>query len=315
MSLLLRLLAIAWLTVLLAAPAGAQTAGAIQVDGPWITLGDITGTHGAAATVRIAPSPAPGARTLLNVAEVQDVARKNNVAWDPNGIRNITVERASVAVPREAIVDALSREIARRSPGRLLQPEILNTNFSLFIARGADLTVRIESFDHDTVRGTFTATIVSPATGADAQRVTVRGRVAELVQVPTVLAPVAVGTPIREGDVGWIEVRAERIVQGTATTLEQLIGQAPRRPVKANEPIRLSDLQTPVIVAKGATVTMLVETPGLQLTAVGRALDNGGMGDVVQVMNAQTHTTVEAVVEGPGRVRVIMRRPIQQAAR
>ena len=90
--------------------------------------------------------------------------------------------------------------------------------------------------------------------------------------------------------------------------------QTPRRPVRANEPVKLADLQAPVVVAKGATVTMIVEAPGLQLTAVGRALGNAGVGDVVQVMNAQTRTTVEGVVEGPGRVRVTLRRPVTSTA-
>ena len=72
--------------------------------------------------------------------------------------------------------------------------------------------------------------------------------------------------------------------------------------------------EVPVVVAKGATVTMIVEAPGLQLTAVGRALGNAGVGDVVQVMNAQTRTTVEGVVEGPGRVRVTLRRPVTSTA-
>lgn len=310
----LRALAFAGVTALLGVPAAAQTANVVLVDGAWVTLGDVTGARGAAGAARIAAAPAPGGRSLLNVADVQDVAQRNNVPWDPQGARSIAVERAATVVTRETITEALARELASRSPGRLLLPEISNANFSLYVARGVAPTVRVEGFDYDSARGTFAATLIAPATGPDAQRVTVRGRVAEIVQVPTLIAPVAAGTAIRSADVGWIEVRAERVVQGTATTLDQLVGMTPRRPVRANEPVKMGDLQAPVIVAKNSTVTLIVETPGLQLTAVGRALGNGGVGDVVQVMNAQSRTTVEGVVEGPGRVRVTMRRPLQQQA-
>ena len=310
----LRALAFVSVTALLGVPAAAQTANVVLVDGAWVTLGDVTGARGAAGSARIAAAPAPGNRTTLAVADVQDVARRNNVPWDPQGARSITVERASTVVARESITEALAHELGSRAPGRTLLPEISNTNFALYVARGIDPTVRVEGFDYDSVRGTFAATLIAPATGPDAQRVTVRGRVAEMMQVPTLIAPVAAGTAIRTVDVAWIEVRAERVVQGTATTLDQLVGMTPRRPVRANEPVKMSDLQAPVIVAKNSTVTMIVETPGLQLSAVGRALANGSVGDVVQVMNAQSRTTVEGIVEGPGRVRVTTRRPAQQQA-
>lgn len=299
---------------LLALPAAAQvTAPNVTVDGPWITLGDITGTRGTAASVRVAPSPAPGERTMLNVAEVLAVAKDNGVVWDPRGLRGVLVERSAANVPRETVLSALNDELARRTPGRALQAELQATNFTLQVPRTAPLTVRIEAMEYDATRGTFSATLVAPATGADAQRTTVRGRVNEIVQVPVLANAVAIGAVIRDQDVAWLDLRSDRLTQGLVLQYDQLVGTSPRRAIRPNEPVRTTDVQTPIVVAKNATVTMIVETPGLQLTAVGRAASNAGMGDVVQVMNMQTHTTVEGVVIGPNRVRVTPRRPVQEA--
>lgn len=300
---------------LLATPAAAQTAaGVVVVDGPWVTLGEITGTRGIAAAVRVAPSPAPGERAMLNIAEVAALAKEHGVTWDPRGLRGVTVERSAAVVPRDVVLEAINYELATRAPGRTLVADILNANFTLQVARTAPLTVRVENLDYDAARGTFAATIVAPATGADAQRTVVRGRAVEMLQVPVLINVVAAGGVIRQTDVAWIDVRADRMGQGVATQTDQLVGQSPRRVLRVNEPVRMSDVQTPIVVAKNSTVTMIVERPGLQLTAAGRALGNAGYGEIVQVMNAQTKTTVEGIVEGPGRVRVVARRPVQDVA-
>ncbi len=304
------IVALSWAAV----PAAAQVAGGnVTVDGPWITLGDVTGTRGPGAAVRVAASPAPGARTMLNVAEVMMLAKENGVTWDARGARGIIVERSAAVVPRDVVLNALDEELARRAFGRSLRAEIPNANFSLTVPRNAPLTVKIENLDYDVARATFSATIVAPANGTDAQRTVVRGRVNEIVQIPVLVNTVAIGVVIRDTDIAWADMRTDRLTQGVALQPDQLVGYAPRRAIRPNEPVRVSDVQTPIVVAKGSNVTMIVEAPGIQLTAMGRALANGGLGDTVQVMNTQTHTTIEGVVEGPGRVRITTRRPIQQA--
>ena len=58
------------------------------------------------------------------------------------------------------------------------------------------------------------------------------------------------------------------------------------------------------LVAKGATVTMLFDAPGMSLSAVGRALAEGGEGDSIAVLNPTSYRQVVGVVTGPGLVRV-----------
>ena len=84
MTSLLRILVLVGATALFAAPAAAQIASnVVIVDGAWVTLGDITGARGAAGAARIAAAPPPGGRTAVNTADVAEVARRNNVPWDP----------------------------------------------------------------------------------------------------------------------------------------------------------------------------------------------------------------------------------------
>ena len=64
------------------------------------------------------------------------------------------------------------------------------------------------------------------------------------------------------------------------------------------------DLTRPALVRKGATVLMLLDSPGIALTAQGQALEPGAIGERIRVLNPTSRAVVEAEVIGSGRVRV-----------
>jgi flagella basal body P-ring formation protein FlgA len=57
------------------------------------------------------------------------------------------------------------------------------------------------------------------------------------------------------------------------------------------------------VVTKGQTVTMQFSAPGVELTAMGRAMSEGGIGDTVTVQNPASYRMISAVVTAPGAVR------------
>jgi flagella basal body P-ring formation protein FlgA len=66
----------------------------------------------------------------------------------------------------------------------------------------------------------------------------------------------------------------------------------------------LADLGAPLLVERNMLVTMVLEGPGLLLTAKGKALEGAPRGATVPVVNLASQTIVEGEVTGPGRVRV-----------
>jgi flagella basal body P-ring formation protein FlgA len=49
---------------------------------------------------------------------------------------------------------------------------------------------------------------------------------------------------------------------------------------------------------------MILESPGLLLTAKGQALEDGAKGETIRIMNTQSNRTIEAVVTAAGTARV-----------
>lgn len=110
------------------------------------------------------------------------------------------------------------------------------------------------------------------------------------------------GTTLGEGDLTYATV-ANNVMPGTATSMNELVGMETRRVLRAGESLRLDDVRHPILVTKGSTVSMSFEAPGITLTAVGRAMSEGGIGDTVTVQNPASYRLVSAIVIGPGQVR------------
>ena len=113
---------------------------------------------------------------------------------------------------------------------------------------------------------------------------------------------IARGTTLSESDLSYATATND-VMNDTVTAMNDLVGMQARRALRAGETLRLEDVRHPVVVAKGSTVTMTFEAPGLVLTASGRAMSEGGMGDTVTVQNPASYRQISAVVIGPGQVR------------
>ena len=116
---------------------------------------------------------------------------------------------------------------------------------------------------------------------------------------------IARGETLGESDLAYEFVAANAIMPGTATAMDSIVGQQTRRVLRAGQSMRNDDVRSPILVSKGTTVTMIFDAPGVTLTATGRAMSEGGVGDTVTVQNPASYRQISAVVTGPGTVKAI----------
>jgi flagella basal body P-ring formation protein FlgA len=62
----------------------------------------------------------------------------------------------------------------------------------------------------------------------------------------------------------------------------------------------------PQLVHRDDNITLVYEVPGILLTILGKALEPGAEGDVINVLNAQSKRTIQGVVTGPNRVNIVV---------
>lgn len=119
--------------------------------------------------------------------------------------------------------------------------------------------------------------------------------------------------PVRDIDRGETISSSDLVVRtvdgdafpGVITSAKDLVGMEPRRMLRAGEGIRMQDVRRPTLVTKGSTVSMLYEAPGITVTAIGRAMSAGGLGETVTVQNPVSFRQIGAMVIGPGQVRAL----------
>lgn len=114
---------------------------------------------------------------------------------------------------------------------------------------------------------------------------------------------IARGETIAESDLVYGTIPANTVFSGIATTIDALKGMEARRMLRADQIVRTDDVRHPIVVPKGSVVTMTFEAPGVMLTASGRAMGEGGVGDTITVQNPASFRQISGVVTGPGAVR------------
>lgn len=83
-----------------------------------------------------------------------------------------------------------------------------------------------------------------------------------------------------------------------------LVGLETRRAIYTGRPVVAADLGPPTLVRRNAVVAMLYNDRGLGIRTEGRALDSGGAGEVVRVLNLTSRRSVLATVTGANQVEV-----------
>jgi len=114
---------------------------------------------------------------------------------------------------------------------------------------------------------------------------------------------IARGDVIGESGLTYTTVDGAALMSGVPTKMDEVKGMQTRRMLAAGQPFRGDDVRKPIVITKGETVTMQFTVPGVELTAMGRAMSEGGIGDTVTVQNPASYRMIAGVVIAPGTVR------------
>jgi flagella basal body P-ring formation protein FlgA len=299
--------------VLGAAPAGASENAVILrpaavVEDEVVRLADLFDgiADPALAQTPVARAPEPGVSVEIGARWLYAVAEAHALPWQPrSAYERITLKRASRDVPTAVIEAALRAALAEQGVAGDVQLVLDNPDLRLTLPSDSAGGLRIARLTLDPSNGRFLAQAVAPASGEPQERLSITGRALALTEVPVLKSGLKPGEIIRERDIEWISLPANRLTRTTVVDSAALIGMTPRRPIRAQDVIRTTDLEMPVMVAKNSLVTIRLQTERMQLTVQGRALDDGAEGDVVRVMNTQSNNVVSAVVVASGAVEVV----------
>ena len=270
-----------------------------------VRLGDLFGgiSDPAVAETPVARAPEPGVAIEIGTRWLYAVAKAHDLPWEPRSrYERITLKRASRDIPAEEVEAALRDALADQGLSGEVKLTFDNPDLRLRLPSTSGGGVRITRLTLDPSSGRFLAQVVAPADGEPAISRGVTGRALAMTDIPVLSRSMRPGDVIRERDIEWMSVQANRLTRTAVTDSVSLVGMSPRRPIRAQDIVRSTDLQTPVVVAKNSLVTIRLRTQRMELSVQGRALEEGAQGDVIRVMNTKSNTVVNAEVVDGGTV-------------
>ncbi len=116
--------------------------------------------------------------------------------------------------------------------------------------------------------------------------------------------PLGAGQSIQEGDITVVSGDMSTLPSGIVGSAAEAVGKTLRNSLAAGQPLRGDQLIAPLVVRQGQTVRVISRGKGFAVSSEGRALNNAGEGQVVQVRMNSGGQTVNGIAQGDGTVEV-----------
>ncbi|MER2520195.1 MAG: flagellar basal body P-ring formation chaperone FlgA [Bdellovibrionales bacterium] len=254
----------------------------------------------------IAQSPAPCQSAAYDSVVLGRLAKAYRLDWQvrDGAADRLTVSSACVRITADSIRQAVVRKLKDSGTRGEIELAFDRNNIEVALPVESSNQFDLANFSYDAISKRFSGEIAPVGGSVSRGRYMISGRVTIKQLVPVLARRLETGSMVGIKDLDLIEVAEERISGAILTEAEKIVGQELCRSLPAGEMLRENDVMAPRYVQRGMLVTIKFETANLQLTAQGRALADGGKGDVVRVVNTQTNRMVEGVVEGLGVVAV-----------
>ncbi len=277
----------------------------VVVSGDQVKLGDVFVGGEVARDTVLFRAPPPGGRIVLNAKWLHRVAQYYKLDWRATRAARSIVERTSNPVSAAIVQKALDGALRDRlSADERFEVVLDNPALRIHspVQMPAQATVQTINYDARTRR--FAAVLSAPDGRPGSVQIRAAGRVVRIVGVPVLTRRVRPGDIIRNGDVVEVPLRAGTVGRDIVLETSALVGKSPRRTLHPDRPVRRRDVQEPMLVSRGALVTMVFRSSNMMITAKGKSFGRGAKGETVRVRNSSSGKTVEAVIIGHNKVSV-----------
>ncbi len=289
----------------------------IEISDDYIYLSDIFKDGGDDGTAIILNAPAPGKSIKISGQALERIALKHNLDWQrPDYIRSVKISRAGNVITTEEMHDLLMEQALLAGAPDSANMRIFGRFSGIYLPLDKTLMdIVIDQFRYDANSQRFTTVLLIPQGGSEEKRVNISGRLQETVMVPMLAADIRPGHIISPSDITWQKMPKNRVNSRIVQDENTLLGKTVRRPIRGHKTLNVNDIMRPIAIASGTRVMMHFRIGSLKLTALGRALQDGGIGDTIRLMNLSSKKTIEGKIIHGNRIEVIDNNALILAAR
>jgi flagella basal body P-ring formation protein FlgA len=275
----------------------------VTLTGDTLTVGDIFDNAGRNTDYVLGPAPQPGKEMTLNAPTLMRIALALDLPWTPSSSADqIVIRRAATMIPADQVRESLIASLQEKGIQDKFTLDTGASRLDMILPLDFPATVEVTNLNYNPRTNRFDATISAPSAANPVRQASVSGSVRPITKIPVLKSSIRNGDLISASDIDWIELYTAEIQPDMLLKAEDLIGKTPRRMTIAGKPVRVLDLESPQLVDRGETVTIVFEQGPLMLTASGKALQKGAMDDVIRVVNSASNRPIDAIVSGTREV-------------
>jgi flagella basal body P-ring formation protein FlgA len=270
---------------------GLAISACFPVTGDRILMRDLSAAvpafAGADAEQIIGFAPAPGAQRSFSAGELSRLAASNGVVIEAAGV---CFERKLTPLTKEQVLAGLRASLPAGAELELLEfSHVRIPDGTVEFSRSGLPPARQDSpRDSGVWRGSVKY--------AAAQSMPVWAKVRVWISIPSVFAvqDLQPGKAIEADQIRMGNIDSGPYSKSESLTAEQVVGLAPRRPIRAGQLIPRSALEMPLLVEQGEMVGLEVRVGGAFLKSKVRAQGSGRAGDTISVRNIESGKTFQA---------------------
>ena len=275
-----------------------------------VRIGDVIDNAGPAARIAIYRAPDPGTTGTLPVVQVVNTLRAHQVIGvNTKDLREISVTRLARSFEVSDIEQAVTRALERRNG--------LGDAANIAVTFDRPLgEIRLDAINsgplnpvavrYEPRSNRFDVTFeISNEAGLPPVKLRFGGTAIETVEAAVLARSLERNEVLKSSDI-VSERRPKAEVGADVLSRDLAVGMQARRQLRAGQALKGADVAKPDLVQRDQGVTLIYETTGIYLTVLGKALEAGTEGDVVNVLNLQSKRTVSGVVVGRGRVAIVV---------
>lgn len=277
----------------------------VTVKGEHVRLGDVFDGLTQNADFVLAPAPGPGQELVWNQATLLRIATAFDLPWRPDSDAQVHIRRAVTLVDADTLRAVVRDYLAEQDVDQNVSYKISFSTMvpEIIVSSESAPSVRLADFNLQQAGGTFTA-LFQVSSNGKTQNVDLRGVAERMIRVPVLNRDVRNGDIITPENISWTMEKASTMRKDTVRNANDLIGSTPRKSLTAGELIRSESVQMPRMVGRGDLITLVYNQNGMFLTAKGRALEDGAMGQAIKVSNTSSNRTITARVTADKEVTV-----------
>ena len=204
--------------------------------------------------------------------------------------------RATVLLNDGDFMAALQKEFVEQGHDEKLEMEFFGGQTAFVIQDAGQAKIMVSQMKINDEQGTFSANAEIFADGKHYGSTNLTGKFYVLGEAFVPAQEIAKGEEIAEDMLELVPVRLNRIKDTNVIAKEKLVGMEAKRSLKPGRLVNERDIGPKIIMKKGALVTSIYRSKGLQITAQAIAQEDGAKGQLIKVENTKSGKKFKARV-------------------